>query len=287
MTFEESVVRVAALREAEVEVNPFCSYGLMSHGHQVERAIVLIHGFTSCPQCFHRLGEQLHALGHNILLPRLPRHGLADRLNNEMAGLNADELVAAAEEAMDIATGLGQLVTVAGLSLGGVLAAKLALDRADLDRAVIIAPIFAAPDLPEVASALTGLIANGLPNRFVWWDAKAKEKIEGPAYAYPRFPTKGYGAMLTVGARVKRAARAAKPRAREIRVVINAADPAVNNDATRRLVEHWRSNGEAVSNYEFPKELNLLHDMVSPEQTKQQIDLVYPVLKKWIADDLI
>ncbi len=266
-------------------MNPFCSYRVMTHGAQTERVIVLIHGFTSCPQCFQRLGEQLHALGHNVLLPRLPRHGLADRLNNDMAGLNAPELRTAAERAMDIATGLGHQVTVAGLSLGGVLAAHLALTRADLDRAVIISPLFAAPDLPEAVSGMTGFIAKALPNRFVWWDAKNREHLAGPSYAYPRFPTKGYGAMLTVGAAVRSAARRAKPRAREIRVLINAADPAVNNLATLRLVEHWRSTGENVALYEFPKELGLLHDIVSPEQTEQRIDLVYPVLMAWIAED--
>lgn len=217
-----------------------------------------------------------------MLLPRLPRHGLADRFTSEMAGLNAAELKAAVEQALDIATGLGRKVTAAGLSLGGVLTAHLALKRDDLDRAVIISPLFAAPDLPEIASGMTGLIARMLPNKFVWWDGQAKAAIAGPAYAYPRFPTRGYGAMLTVGAEVKRAARTTRLRAREVRVVVNAADPAVNNDATRNLVKLWRSRGEAVAYHEFARELELLHDLISPEQTKQRIDIVYPVLMRWI-----
>lgn len=288
MTYEEAVEQVARIEAAEVGVNPLCTCCLMDHGRQTEWAIVLQHGFTSCPQCFNKLGHQLFEMGHNVLIPRLPRHGLADRLTDAMAGMNGPELIAAAEQSMDIATGLGRKVAYAGLSLGGVLAAHLATNRADLDRAILIAPFFAAPDLPESVTGITGFVAQRLlPNRFIWWDSKLKEAIPGPRYAYPRFPTKGYGAMLQLGDDVKKAARRQRPRAGELRLVLNAADPGVNNAGARHLIDSWRRHGETVEVYEFARELGLLHDIVSPEQTAQRTDLVYPVLVDWITKDSV
>ena len=287
MNYDEAVARVAEIQAAEVGINPLCTYCLMDHGRRTAWAIVLQHGFTSCPQNFNKLGHQLFEMGHNVLLPRLPRHGFADRLTDSMAELNGPELLATAEESLDIATGLGEKVVYAGLSLGGVLAAHLATNRADLDRAVMIAPFFAAPGLPESATGLTGLAAQKLPNRFVWWDDMTKEAIPGPRYAYPRFPTRGYGAMLQLGADVKKAARKAKPKAGELRVVLNAADPGVNNAGAHHLVDSWRKHGETVEVFEFAKELGLIHDIVSPEQVAQRTDLVYPVLIDWITKDSV
>lgn len=114
----------------------------MTHGQPVERVIVLVHGYTNCPQQFHELGQRFYYLGYNVLIAPLPYHGLADRLTDEQAELKAEELVAYADEVVDIAHGLGKRVIMAGISGGGVTTAWAAQNRSDLDLAVIISPAF-------------------------------------------------------------------------------------------------------------------------------------------------
>ena len=74
--------------------------------------------------------------------------------------------------------------------------------------------------------------------------------------------------------------------ARDIRVVVNVADPAVKNVATFRVAEAWRRHGAAVRSYEFPRALGLGHDIVSPEQPYARTDVTYPVLLDWITAEV-
>jgi alpha-beta hydrolase superfamily lysophospholipase len=277
---------VRALQAAETGINPVCAYRRFDHGRRTEWAVVLLHGFTNCPQMYEQLAKQLFDLGLNVLVPRLPHHGLADRLTTELTKLEAAEMEATAEQALEIATGLGDRVVVAGLSLGAVLAAWLAQFKSEVDRAVIIAPLFGAPKVPEWFSDLAGFIAGLIPNFWMWWDFKAKAAIEGPRHAYPRFPTHAYAEMLKLGHEIKREARRSAPRARDIRVVLNLNDPAVNNRATYRLIRAWRSHGANVRVYEFPRSQGLAHDLVSPDQTYARTAEVYPVLIDWIVKDV-
>jgi pimeloyl-ACP methyl ester carboxylesterase len=287
VTHPEGVARVREIQAAEHGLNPVCGYGILDHGRRTERAIILIHGFTSCPKMYQRFAAELHWGGANILIPRLPLHGLADRMTGELSHLSAADMAATVSEALEIAAGLGEKVTVAGLSLGGILAAWLAQFQPGVDRAVVIAPLFSIPVLPEWFSDLLGFIADKAPNFYVWWNWKAKADPPGPPYGYPRFPSHAYGEMLKLGYEVKSAARREPPRSPgDIRVVVNLADPAVNNVATSRLADAWGRHGASVKTYEFPRELGLGHDIISPEQPYARTDVTYPVLIDWITSEV-
>jgi carboxylesterase len=94
----------------------------LSYGQKTERAIVLLHGYTSSPRMYHRLAERLFRRGFNVLVPLAPLHGLNDRMSTALAGLSQEMLVGYLNEAVDIAHGLGARVGLAGFSMGGVLA---------------------------------------------------------------------------------------------------------------------------------------------------------------------
>jgi pimeloyl-ACP methyl ester carboxylesterase len=286
VTYSEAIARVREIKAAERGVNPVCSYGLLEQGRPAARAIVLIHGFTSCPRMYEPLAAELAESGANIVIPLLPHHGLADRMTPELKEMSAEEMAAVASEAVEIAAGLGEKVTVAGISLGGVLAAWLAQFRDGVDRAVVISPLFSIPVVPDWFSDLLGLVADRVPNFYLWWDWKAKADPPGPPYGYPRFPSHGYGEMLKLAHDVNRSARREAPRTGDIRLVVNAADPAVNNDATFRVGVAWRQHGATVRSYEFPRGLELGHDIVSPEQPYARTEVTYPVLKDWIVSDV-
>jgi esterase/lipase len=68
-------------------------------------------------------------MGYNVLIPRLPRHGLADRKVENLSPLKAEELRDCADASVDIACGLAQKVYVARLSAGGTLSAWIAQNR--------------------------------------------------------------------------------------------------------------------------------------------------------------
>ena len=88
-------------------VNPDCATRVYTHGHRTERALVLLHGFTNCPQQFDALGRQFHEQGWNVVIPRYPQHGYSDRLTTSIAALRAEHLVTLANRAADGAAGLG------------------------------------------------------------------------------------------------------------------------------------------------------------------------------------
>src|SRR5256885_12187431 len=69
-------------------VNPLCHTRLYTHGRRVENALVLLHGFTNCPQQFDALGRRFFEQGWNVVIPRYPRHGHTDRLNDSISELD-------------------------------------------------------------------------------------------------------------------------------------------------------------------------------------------------------
>lgn len=284
-SYGEALAELAALQARDgPEVNPVCTTGAMLHGHPVERSIVLLHGLTNCPRQFYDLGLQLHDRGFNVLIPRIPRHGLCDRMTTELSRLTAAELVAFTDQVVDVACGVGDRVAVAGLSAGGVMAAWAAQQRTDVGRAVLIAPCFSMGTLPaSLSGALTDLCLR-LPNFYRWWDSREKEHRSGPTYAYPRFSTRGMGEVLRLGLAVRRAAARRAPAARSIAVVTVGNDSAVSNSVTADLVKAWRRVAALeLETYEFAADLGLPHDLIDPHGVNARVDLVYPVLLELIT----
>ncbi len=277
--YSTALQRIEALRLRDtIDLQPLCRMELLTHGHKVDQAIVFWHGFTSCPRQFHDLGQIFYELGYNVLIPRLPHHGLADRLGPDQLHLTAEQLVALANEVVDLAHGLGQHVTVAGFSAGGVLAGWVAQYRPDVARVVIIAPSFGLKVIPLPLATLAAKLLLTWPNSFQWWDRRFMTQAPGPPYGYFRFSTRALGQILRLGLAVRAAARRAGPAVGSILVVTNHNDWAVHNPLTAEISEHWRSRGGQVQRYEFAAELNLLHDLLPLEYPRQRADLVYPIL---------
>src|SRR5919204_36684 len=174
-----------------------------------ERSLVLLHGFTNCPQQFDALGKTFFERGWNVFIPRYPRHGYTDRLNTSIAELRADHLKAVANRAVDAGAGMGERLTVAGLSLGAILTGLVAQTRAEIDRAVLIAPMLGLKPLPGPAMTAMSMAAKRLPNFYMWWDNRLKDGI-GPPYGYPRFSTHAYAALFECGRELVRTARKTK-----------------------------------------------------------------------------
>ena len=263
-------------------VNPACRTRLYTHGHRTERALVLLHGFTNCPAQFDALGRQLFERGWNVLIPRYPRHGYSDRLNTSIAELRSDHLIAVANRSASAGRGLGERLTVAGLSLGGILTGYLAQTRDGIERAVLIAPMFGLRPLPAPALAALTQMIYVLPNFYVWWNARARDKV-GPPHGYPRFSTRAYAALFSVAGRVMAEARHAAPKAGTIGVITNANEPWLDNRFTHQLVRSWRRHGASVETFEFPASDGLSHDLIDPVSNPPAVtDRTYAVVTRFI-----
>jgi len=249
------------------------------------RVYVCLHGLTNSPQQYVPLAQRLLARGDaTVFIPRIPRHGYADRLTTVLASLTEAELVDATAEAMDIAAGLAPEVVVTGISMGGVLATWAAQYR-PAARAVIVAPAFGLPVLPPMTIAPLTSLALRFGNRFVWWDPRTKADAPGPKYAYPRFATHALARIQRLGLRLVDVARTTPPVSREVWMVTNGNDMAVSNGQCRRLVAAWRAAGATnLQTYEFPRRLRLFHDIVDPEQPYQKVAITHPALVQLLVD---
>jgi carboxylesterase len=276
--YAEAVQRIDTLRNQEsAAMNPVCRLQFMTHDHKVDRAVVLVHGYTSCPQQFHALGQRFYALGYNVLIAPLPHHGLADRMTDAHAQLTAEELAAYADEMVDIAQGLGEHVDMLGILAGGATTAWAAQYRSDLDVAVIVSPAFGFKSIPTPFTAMVGNLFTILPNSYGWWD-EVHQANGKPTHAYPRYSKQALAQTLRLGFAAQAGAQRMPPAAQKIIVVTNANDPSVNNALTTNVVKTWQAHAANVSTFEFVADLRLGHDLIDPTQSDQQIDLVYPRL---------
>jgi len=283
--YAEAAQRIESMQAAQgSEYNPVCKTQFITHGKKVDRVVIFVHGYTFCPQMFASLATMFYNLGYNVLIPPLPRHGLANGLNTEQEKLTAEEMAAYSDQVMDIARGLGDHITMAGISAGGVVTAWAAQTRSDLDLAVPISPGFGFAQIPGplTVPAMNGFLT--LPNSYQWWDADLKEKV-GPPNTYPRYSTHALAQILRFGLATATAARQKTPAAHSILVITNANDDAVDNTATAGVVTAWREHGARdLRTFQFDANLKLGHDLIDPARPNQRVDIVYPKLIELITN---
>ncbi|GIG03203.1 hypothetical protein Cci01nite_82960 [Catellatospora citrea] len=161
---ESAAQAVVSADETNTEVQPSCRSLLRSHGLKRAKTVLMLHGYTACPDQVAELAQFFFDKGYNVYVPRAPRHGVIDKLAH--ADVTADELVTYANESLNIAAGLGEEVGVIGQSGGGVLATWLAEYRGDaVDRLMVLSPFYqpASAHAPAFAvKPLTVLFGFGL-----------------------------------------------------------------------------------------------------------------------------
>jgi len=284
-TFEEAEARIGALQaKDDATVRHGSGTRARSHGRKTERSIVFYHGYTNAPPQFDRLGEEFFNRGYNVLVPRLPHHGLNDPMTAEQEKLTAEELVQSCQESVDIATGLGEHVSVCGISCGGVMASWVAQYRSDVDLVVGIAPSAGLPFAPMWVSSIFRNVAPRLKNMYIWWDPRVKEQIVGPPYAYPRFSTHSLAQIFRLGRHIYDISANMPARAKRLKSITSEFDTAVKNSITYDILDHWESHGIEIERYIFPASQKVWHDMIDPNQTFQQVDLTYPVIIQLLTE---
>ena len=120
----------------DTAVEPFSAPARPELSSSADRVgILLAHGFTGSPASLRPWGQYLAGEGYAVEVPRLPGHGTTWQ---EMNATGWDDWYAEVVRAFDKLVAENDQVVVAGLSMGGALALKLAAERPDDVRGVIL-----------------------------------------------------------------------------------------------------------------------------------------------------
>lgn len=196
-----------------------------ARGPEFRGSVILLHGFTACPQQYFELADKLTEGGLNVYLPLLPGHGY--RMDYSPEDLKrAHEAVplypngrSSYENFVDFLIRLGNSIEgptmIGGLSAGGLLATQV-LQRPyhGFSKAVIMVPFYALTDRPafllqnlhRVSSVskflgsggqlIANIIEKGIFKKEVSWGEACEKDRDGRA-GYCRFLT-GHVALLQV-----------------------------------------------------------------------------------------
>lgn len=110
-----------------VQINPIYKRG------KSDAAVLLIHGFTGTPDIMRPLANQLNERGFTVLAPLLAGHGTT---KENLAASTWQDWYGSCVGAYQELERDHAKICVAGLSLGGILALKLAAERGEFVRAV-------------------------------------------------------------------------------------------------------------------------------------------------------
>lgn len=101
--------------------------------------VLLLHGFTGTPAEMRLLGDHLHAAGHTVLGVRLCGHGTKVE---ELAKTGWRQWYGCVEDGYHLLKSICETVHVVGLSLGGLLALRLAAFQPIGKVVALSAPIY-------------------------------------------------------------------------------------------------------------------------------------------------
>jgi carboxylesterase len=151
--------------------------------------VLLSHGFTGSPASMRPWAEFLAAHDYTVRVPRLPGHGTTWQ---ELNRTRWHDWYAEAESALDELRSRCEQVVVAGLSMGGCLALRLAEQRSrDVDGVILVNPAVASANRQlHAVPVLKWLVASrpGIGN-----DIK---KCGVEEHCYRRLPLKALHAMM-------------------------------------------------------------------------------------------
>jgi len=273
-SYEDSMARIQAVLADEAgKVCDICGTRILTHGARTEKAVVLVHGLTNSPRQFEELGQMLYNDGYNVLIPRLPYHGLKSHTVSELANTTTEDLRAFSDQIVDMAAGLGDEITVTGLSGGGTVAAFIAQNRSDVKKVVLIAPLYGVAPVPPLANEMLGNLFSRIPD--ITWASSSEPPRES---VYLGWSTRGVAEYM-VFSRVAQPTEEGEPsQVREIVLVTNGNDHTVNNGMSEVVVQEWETAGANITRYQFDESLGLPHDVVDITSIGDKSQWIYPIL---------
>lgn len=142
-----------------------CHPRILLHESGSRKAIVLIHGLSDSPYFVSSIGQYFHdRLGYNVYMPLLQAHGLTEP--NGMEDVELEEWERNVGYAIDCAVADADVVSIGGLSTGGVLSLYFANSMQQIVNGGVYL-FSAALDLAGGAFGLIGEMKEILLNTFL------------------------------------------------------------------------------------------------------------------------
>lgn len=280
-TYADSAARIQAVIDAEQgQVCDICGTRLYTHGDRTQKAVILVHGLTNSPRQFQEIGQQLYNDGYNVFIPRLPFHGLKTHTVSELGNTTTEDLRQFSDQTIDMATGLGDELTVVGLSAGGTVTGWVTQHRGEVKKTVLIAPLYGLHGIPQVGNTFIGNLFNRFPDiDFSLSSEPPRESV------YLGWSTRGIAEYQVFS-------RAARPtdafpgsQVKDIVLVTNGNDHTINSNIAGAVVDEWEGAGATIMRYQFDASLGLPHDMVDVTSVGDKSQWINPILIGLIESD--
>ena len=273
-SYDEAIERFTAVTAAEegILMSPKSASVLMTHGQPTDKVYVLIHGWTNSPFQWVDFGQLLYDKGYNVLILRMPYHGLASGSVGELRYATPELMRDYADDTIDIAAGLGDEIDVVGLSVGAAVASWIAQNRPDVTRVMSIAPMFGIGRLPRFVDYFLLNFASRAPNFNPTDPAEPQRE-----HVYRGQSSRGVANAMLFGKTLLRQAESTPPAVTELIVVTNDNDTTVNNSITDELTALWQEKGANLIVYVFPREDGYPHNIID-RTSNPRADTVYATL---------
>ena len=162
---------------------------------------LLLHGFTGSPPEMRPLGEYLYAKGLTVSGPLLPGHGTApDHLNR----VRWQDWSAEAERALSGLMNRCDVVFVAGLSMGALLAVHMAVQQPAVAGIMLYAPALKAANRVLFLAPVAKHVIRQMPGHETdLTDPEAPSRL----WHYGTYPVGGAAQLLALQRRVRRELR--------------------------------------------------------------------------------
>jgi carboxylesterase len=121
-----------------------------------DNGVLVLHGFTGCPQSMRGVAEAFAAAGHTVEMPLLPGHGTTV---DDLIATGWSDWSGAAEQAYTDLAARCSRVVVAGLSMGGALTLWLAGRHPEIAGIVCVNPVVDVG--PDIVGVARDMIAGG------------------------------------------------------------------------------------------------------------------------------
>ncbi len=278
--YDEAAARFEVILAEELPiVNDLSGSLLMTHGKPTEQVYIFIHGITNSPLQWKELGEMLHEQGNNILILRMPYHGLKSHKVGELGVLSTADLRDYADDAVDIASGLGKEITVIGISGGATVASWMGQNRPEVKKIVAISPFFGMASLPAFLDSFVTNLGHRMPNIVLdtFWEQRR-------AWVYRGETTHAPAEFMLLGRSVFEQAKISEAEADASLFLTTAVDTTADNDYVDKLIEIWGKGKIDITFFQFDESYNIPHNSVDPTTDPEIRNLIYDKISEWVED---
>ena len=272
-----AIVQATQAQEATLSLMQGGQSRFFYRDRRTDKVLLFFHGFTATPEQFVPIATVFYEAGYNVLVPRLPGHGLAGDWNrHQPPPLPEDEQVyqAFGEFWLQQARAFGDRVVIGGLSGGSTLATWLALKHSQqVDRALLFAPYLSNSNIA------VGLIVRILDIYFEWQTPPTAANL-----GYPGFLMPALRLFLELGQAVFDLAEGSP--AAPMLIVSSDRDLAVNNKDLAALFASVLPHQPRSWYFNFDAQFDVGHNMMTEAEGNECVDFVFAIAKAYVQSDL-